>query len=80
MGKDENRVQLYALIKSSSKHYHQRHYCVDKNGKPTHFKVDIPTTCGEFKGQVNGGPGGNYYIDELNFYVVINDKFVRISK
>lgn len=70
-------TQLYALIKKNSKHYSHRWYNVDEKGKPAHFEVTIPTQNRQ-DGQAKGGAGGNYYINELNFYVKVNDKFVRI--
>jgi hypothetical protein len=70
-------TQLYALIKSNSEHYSHRWHNVDEKGKPTPFKVTIPSEITR-GGQALGGVGGNYYINELNLYVIVNDKFVRV--
>ncbi len=74
----KKETQLYAMIKKSSRHYSQQSYHTDNNGKPAPFEITIPTVNGQ-DGQAKGGVGGNYFIDELNFYVKVNDEFVRLK-
>lgn len=76
--KESNMTQLYAMIKKNSRHYSQQSYHTDENGKPTPFEIEFPATH-RSGGEAIGGVGGNYFINELNFYVLINDKFVRVK-
>ncbi|MDA3908269.1 MAG: hypothetical protein PF437_04210, partial [Sulfurimonas sp.] len=75
----KKETQLYAMIKKSSKHYSQQSYHT-KDGKPVPFEVTIPVRkAGDRFGEVSGGVGGNYHLEELNIYVMINNEFVRLG-
>jgi len=75
----KKETQLYAMIKKSSKHYSQQSYHT-KDGKPVPFEVTIPTKKdSDHFGEVLGGVGGNYHLEELNIYVMINNEFVRLG-
>jgi hypothetical protein len=71
-------TQLYAMIKKNTRYYNQRFYHVDKKGKPVPFEVQIPTEHNGYEGEAKGGVGGNYSIKDLNFYVKVNNNFVRV--
>jgi hypothetical protein len=71
-------TQLYAMIKKNTRYYHQRFYHVDEKGKPVPFEVQIPTEHNGHGGEAKGGAGGNYSIKDLNFYVKVNNNFVRV--
>ncbi len=75
---EKKETQLYAMIKKSSRRYSQQSYHTDDNNKPIPFEITIPTINGQ-DGQAKGGVGGNYYIEDLNFYVVVNDEFLRLK-
>jgi len=73
-------TQLYAKIKRTSRRWSQRHYHVDENGKHIPFEVKIAdSTQNTSQGPVRGGVGGNYHFEDVNIYVKIDDKFVRIK-
>lgn len=63
--------QLYAKIKRSSKYFGQ-------TGKDDLFQVHVEAHRGEYV--VNGGPGGQYRLADVNIFVVGEDGFsLRIS-
>ena len=74
----KKQTQLYAMIKKSSEHYSQQSYHTDKYGKSTPFEIFIPTNHSA-GGQAIGGVGGNYHLDELHIYVMINNEYVRLN-
>ncbi len=67
--------QLYAEIKKSSKYAHQTQMNIDMGyGHP--FKVSIRDD--PFGYRVKGGIGGQYRLEDVNLYVIDNDKKIRI--
>lgn len=71
--------QLYAKIKKSSKYYSQNSFAQKEperwGGFP--FAVRIEGNCGDYK--VQGGPGGQYRLSDVNLYVIDDGEEIRIS-
>lgn len=69
--------QIYAKIKKSSKYFSQNDFA--KNN-PTRwgwpFAVEIRPTYGDY--QVQGGPGGQYRLSDVNLFIVEDGKELRI--
>jgi len=69
--------QLYAKIKKNSKYYHQNAWCINEPerwGWP--FAVTIEPACIDYT--VQGGPGGQYRLSDVNLFVVEDGKELRI--
>jgi len=66
--------QLYARIKKSSEYEHQN----DHPSFGSHFPVVVSET-NEFY-PVKGGVGGQYPLADVNLYLKIDGKFIRINK
>lgn len=62
--------QLYAKIKRASKYYGQ-------GRKEGLFEIAIVPSCGEYC--VQGGPGGQYTLRDVNLYVCEDGKELRIA-
>lgn len=70
--------QLYAKIKRSSKYYSQNDLAKANawwGGFP--FKVIVDPAYGEYC--VQGGPGGQYRLRDVNLYVIEDGRELRIS-
>ncbi|MCY1505767.1 hypothetical protein D9M68_399890 [compost metagenome] len=68
--------QLFAEIKKSSKYAHQADWA--RNGTCGYpFRVTIAADGGSDY-VVHGGPGGHYRLSDVNLYLMINGKKVRI--
>ena len=74
----KKQTQLYAMIKKSSDHYSQQSYHTDQHGKQIPFEIFIPTSHSA-GGEAIGGVGGNYHLEELYIYVMINNEYVRLN-
>lgn len=68
--------QLYAKIKRSSKYFSQNE-SAKQNGYGFPFKVAIIPAYGEYC--VQGGPGGQYALRDVNLFVVEDGKELRIA-
>lgn len=71
--------QLFAKIKKSSKYFHQNQWA--KN-QPAHwggfpFKVFIDPLGGDYC--VQGGPGGQYRLTDVNIFVVEGGRELRVA-
>lgn len=80
MEKDVKRgQQLFAKIKKSSKYYDQNEWAKADpqrwGGFP--FAVMVDPAYGDYC--VQGGPGGQYRLADVNLYVVENGRELRIS-
>ncbi|MDR6228992.1 hypothetical protein QE444_001349 [Pseudomonas sp. SORGH_AS199] len=65
--------QLYAEIKKSSQYAYQRDFA----GWPSPFPVSISSD--EFGGYVvQGGPGGQYRLEDVQLFVIEGEKKIRI--
>lgn len=73
-------MQLFARIKKNSKYYHQN----PGRGKAFEVEIDADYICGE-KGEIDnycvqGGPGGQYRLCDVNLFVQRSDGLmVRIK-
>ncbi|WP_374347705.1 hypothetical protein [Chitinimonas sp.] len=70
--------QLYAKIKRSSKYFHQNAHAQanpDRWGWP--FKVHIDPRFGDYA--VQGGPGEQYRLADVNLFVIESGEVLRIS-
>ena len=71
--------QLYAKVKRNSHYYHQNDWAKAEperwGGFP--FKVLIDPSYGDYC--VQGGPGGQYRLRDVNIYVVVDGRELRIS-
>jgi hypothetical protein len=71
--------QLFAKIKRSSKYYNQNEWAEAEpkrwGGFP--FKVRVDPTYGEYC--IQGGPGGQYRLADVNLFVVEGGRELRIS-
>lgn len=71
--------QLFAEIKKSSKYFHQNDCAKNEparwGGFP--FKVFIDPRCGDYC--VQGGPGGQYRLDDVNIFVVEGGRELRVA-
>jgi len=71
--------QLYAKIKRSSKYYGQNSWAKAEprrwGGFP--FKVRVDPAYGEYC--VQGGPGGQYRLSDVNLYIIEEGRELRIS-
>lgn len=71
--------QIYAKIKRSSKYYNQNEWAAAEpkrwGGFP--FKVRVDPAYGEYC--IQGGPGGQYRMADVNLYVVEDGRELRIS-
>lgn len=78
MGEKEARVrrgqQLYAKIKRSSKYYGQ-----GKEGALFEVFVESSPSSSPEVYVVQGGPGGQYRLKDVNLYVVEDGRAMRIS-
>jgi len=72
--------QLYAKIKKSSKHYSQNDIAKRDpeswGGFPFPVRIEGVNPTGYL---VQGGPGGQYRLADVNLYVIENGREVRIS-
>ena len=71
-------TQLYATIKKSSRYASQQSYHLDSKGKPIPFEVKFGNAHGELRAL--GGVGGNYAIKDLNYFIKVEDKFIKIHR
>lgn len=70
--------QLYAKIKKSSKYYYQNALAQqDPESRGLPFAVDICPDLDDY--QVQGGPGGQYRLSDVNLYIVEDGKEMQIS-
>jgi hypothetical protein len=70
--------QIYAKIKRSSKYYSQNRSAQDAPefyGWP--FRVTIDPNAGEYA--VQGGPGSQYRLRDVNLFVIEDGKELRIA-
>lgn len=70
--------QLYAKIKKSSKYFNQNSFAQaepERWGWP--FRVHIVAAPGDYC--VQGGPGGQYRLDDVNLYIIEDGREMRIS-
>lgn len=67
--------QLYAKIKSSSKYFNQNSYA-ERYGKFP-FPVKIVPTSDEYC--VQGGPGGQYRLEDVDLFVIVGDKKIKFQ-
>lgn len=71
--------QLYAKIKRSSKYYYQNDWAkkdpASWGGFP--FKVTVVAAYPDY--QVQGGPGGQYRLSDVNLFVIEDGHELRIS-
>jgi hypothetical protein len=70
---ENSQTQLYALIKKSSQYYSQQH----TNGQ--HFPVSFIRD-GRTGLHIVNGNNNRYRLADVNFFVQIEDRFVKISK
>ena len=71
--------QLFAKIKKSSKYFHQNAFAKNEPGSwgGFPFKVFIDPRCGDYC--VQGGPGGQYRLTDVNIFIVESGRELRIS-
>jgi hypothetical protein len=68
--------QLYAKIKKNSKYYGQNQLAKREGNFP--FPVTITNINDPDCYFVQGGPGGQYRLDDVNLFVVDSEKEIRI--
>ncbi len=70
--------QIYARIKRSSKYYHQNEFAKQSPGQfGWPFRVFIDPACGSYC--VQGGPGGQYRLADVNLFVIVDGREQRIA-
>lgn len=71
--------QLYAKIKKSSKYYNQNNWCIQQPERFGAFPFAV-RICPDFRDYcVQGGPGGQYRLADVNLFVIENGKELRIA-
>ena len=68
--------QIYAKVKKSSKYFWQNELAKQQGTFPFPVTIDAKTTEAY---KVKGGPGEQYWLSDLNLYVITDGKELRIK-